>query len=189
MVFILNNWNSNTIDKRNRGIVLQSKIYERAKDIFKGIPFEKIATKDGMNLIIIAIHKIDALSVVSLDIKNSSLCSKHVVRTTRYSVSINVRFGAHIATFNSLGSSLTFPGVEQWNLLCYFPTWRLTIISDAASNERSLNIYFSTNDVIYSVSYETIDYVLRQCDKRTNADRRSHNYDMASNHSSNRNHS
>ena len=48
-----------------RGIMLHSHLYGRAKDICKNIPLAKIESNDGVDAICYALHKRDALSVVS----------------------------------------------------------------------------------------------------------------------------
>lgn len=63
---ILPDNNRDKIVKKNRGIVLLSHLYGRAKDRCEGIEDEVLKAGDGVNLIVVAIYKRDALSVVSL---------------------------------------------------------------------------------------------------------------------------
>ena len=56
---------SNKIPKGLREIMLHSHLYGRAKYLCKDIPFAKINSNEGDDLICKALHKKDALSVVS----------------------------------------------------------------------------------------------------------------------------
>lgn len=58
--------NSNKRNHRNRGMVLQSHLYRKAKDLSEGIPIDKIATADGLRLILNEIYKQNSLEVVSV---------------------------------------------------------------------------------------------------------------------------
>ena len=57
--------NSHKITAELRGIMLQSQLYGRARDMCRSIPDSEIQSADGWKKIIQAIYKRDALSVVS----------------------------------------------------------------------------------------------------------------------------
>ncbi len=57
--------NSNKIPKKLRGIMLDSHLCGRAKDLCQEIPFEQISSEDGCDKICKALHKGDALCVFS----------------------------------------------------------------------------------------------------------------------------
>ena len=57
--------NSNKILENLRGMMLQSHLYGRAKDLCRHIPFSEIESKNGVDLIGEALYKKDALSIVS----------------------------------------------------------------------------------------------------------------------------
>ena len=53
------------IPKGLSGIMLHSHLYGRAKDLCKDIPFDKIYSDKGVDLISKSLHKKESLSVVS----------------------------------------------------------------------------------------------------------------------------
>ncbi len=62
---MLSDNNSNKILKKLRGNMLHSHLYGRAKYLRQELPFEQISSEDGCDKICKALHKRDALSVVS----------------------------------------------------------------------------------------------------------------------------
>lgn len=58
--------NPNKIQPNNRRIVLQYSLYGIAKDLFEGIADEQLASVDGVDYVLKAVHKRERLSVVTL---------------------------------------------------------------------------------------------------------------------------
>ena len=102
--------NTNKIDVASRGMVLQSNLYGRARDLCEGIDFDKINSKDGVDMILTAIYKRDPLSVVSLVFQELfALLSVKRERNELYR-EYEMRFGAQLSKFNSFGASVSLSG-------------------------------------------------------------------------------
>ena len=149
--------NSNKIDSKNRGIVLQSNLYGRAKDLCEGIDPTKIASVDGVNLILSAIYKRDPLSVVSLVFQELQALLLVRRENNEQFNDFEMRFGAQLSKFNSLGSSVSLSGSIAGLVLLanadVDSSQRISILAAAAPSDSSLTMASSTNDFIKSVTY------------------------------------
>lgn len=59
--------NSNKITPKYRGVVFLTAMYGNARDLCPAVRAEVIVADDGMQIVFNAVHKMDALSVVSDD--------------------------------------------------------------------------------------------------------------------------
>jgi len=96
--------NSSKIPKELQGIMLQSQLYGRAKDLVKIAEAEKIQSAEGVNAILKAMYKRDALAVVS-DLYQDFI---NVLKNTRGQSesfkNFESRFEVTVSKFNSLST-------------------------------------------------------------------------------------
>ena len=160
--------NSNKIPNVLRGIMLQSKLFGRARHLCKSISAETIQSVNGSKAIVDAIHKRDALSVVSVIYENLiDLLSKKRGANESFR-NFESRFNAQVSKMNAASSSARLPqaltalkllentGVEDGQ--------RVSALAAVSSNA-GLPASASTDELTKTVSYEKIASVLRQCDQ------------------------
>lgn len=88
---------SNKIRKVNRGTVLQANLYGRAKDLCDGLDDVKVASEDGVALVVSTTYKKDPLSVVpSVSDGLQNLLSLHCAWTESFP-DYEPRCSAHLA--------------------------------------------------------------------------------------------
>lgn len=158
--------NSNKIPTELRGIILQSQLYGRAKDLSDSLDDTQIQSTDGSTAIVNAIYKRDALSVVSGVYQNilSLLTTKRGEHETVWN--LESRFNAQVTKFNAMCSSVKLSeAIISFMLLANASidsTKRVSILS-ATSKVSSTNDDSNTDDYFKSVSYEKVGSVLTKC--------------------------
>lgn len=128
--------NSNKISPDLRGIVLQSQIFGRARDLCMGIKTEIIASAAVQSAIVDALYKRYALSVVSdvLDNINQLLTTRRGPNESLKN--FELRFATSVAKFNGNGESVKLnPSLTALTLLenaCVDYSQRISILSATA---------------------------------------------------------
>lgn len=77
--------NSNKVGVKLRGIILQSQLYVRARDLFRAISIDTISSEKGQSAVVGTFYKLDTLSVVS-DLLNDLNQLHNTLRGTSESV-------------------------------------------------------------------------------------------------------
>ena len=161
--------NSNKIPKGLRGIMLHSHLYGRAKDLCKDIPFAKISSNEGVQLICKALHKKDASSVVNTvytDFMQLLATKRGITETCR---NYESRFAASIAKLKSHASSALPESLTAFMLLANSnieDNQRISILAAATANGATANTTTeATNEQLLDpLKYESIASIIRQCD-------------------------
>lgn len=161
--------NPNKIGKNNRGIVLRSQLYGRAKDLCKGLDSTKVASVDGVKLIVNSVYKRDALSVVTtLYDELQQLMSLRRERGESFP-EYELRFAAQLARFNSLAPCVAVHDCLSALMLLanadVDSSQRISILAATSPNDKLLNETSTMEDYAQTISYETVATVLRQCEK------------------------
>jgi len=101
--------NSNKIPKDLQGIMLQSQLYGRARDLCKSIPDETIQSEDGSEAIVNKIHQRDPLAVVS-DVYQDFITLLNTKRGNNESFqNFGTRFEAQVSKFSSHCDAVKLP--------------------------------------------------------------------------------
>lgn len=164
--------NSNKIPKIIRGIVLQSHLYGRAKDLCDSLDDDVIASEDGVQLIVNTVYKKDPLSIVSCVYTELQKLLSIQRGDTESFKTFETRFEAQLSKFNALGSSVSLP--ESMSALVLLAnskvdsSQRISILAAASPKESKLLSTASIDDYVKAVKYEAIASVLRQCDRPMN---------------------
>ncbi len=148
--------------------MLHSHLYGRAKDLFQEIPFEQISSEGGCDKICKALHKRDALSVVStvngdfLNLRSANRGPNQAFRN------FESGFAAAISKFKSHSASALPEYFMEFMLLANSAiksNQRISIL--AAANTYSIEFHedLSNSDLLSTIKYYFIASVLRQCDK------------------------
>ena len=159
--------NSNKIPQELRGIMLQSHLYGRAKDLCKDLLFEEIESEDGVEKICNTLYKKDALTAVSNaygDFQNVLLTKQGNNETFQ---NFESRFAAAIAKMKSHGSMMLPESLTAFMLLVNSnidTTQRISILSAATSHSQNSESTTSDEELMDSVKYNPIASILRQCD-------------------------
>ena len=159
--------NSNKIPRDLRGIMLQSQLFGRAKDLCNGLDDMIIQSQDGPSAIVNAVYKRDTLSVVSNLYQNFM-----TLLTTRRGDAesfrnFESRFNANVTKFNAASEATKLPeAITAFMLLSNSNidnTQRVSVLA-ATSNNENIDENATTSDYIKAISYEKVASVLRQCD-------------------------
>lgn len=161
--------NSNKVAKAARGIMLQSQLYGRARDLCKAIPDSTIRSDQGAEAIVQALYKRDPLAVVS-DVFQDFLTLMNTKRNhTESFKNFESRFQAQVSRLNAHGSEAKLSeSLVAFALLANADVdnnQRVSVLANAAPRGSTLSSHATTNDYLEAVSYEAIASVLRQCDK------------------------
>jgi len=159
--------NSNKIPADLRGICLKSQLFGRALDLCKGIPDDDIASENGAQLIIDAIYKRDALSVVSevyQDFNDLLTCRRSSNESFK---NYESRFAAMVAKMSAHGNTVKL----HESLLAMMLLTNANIddaqrvpILAAAGGRKDVDQSQTNDAIIKTVMYESVASVLRQCD-------------------------
>lgn len=165
----LPNNNSNKIPSELRGIMLQSQLFGRARDLVKKIDDEVIHSPDGAYAIVKAIHKRDALSAVS-SVYQDFLRLLGTKRATNESFkNYEARFEAQLSRFHAHSNSCFLPdALTAFMLLANAnvdTSQRISVLAASSPRDTSKDAEFTTESYLNKVHYEAIASVLRQCDR------------------------
>ena len=170
--------NSNKISLINRGIVLQSHLYGRAKDLCDCLEDDEIASDKGAQLIVNTVYKKDPLSVVTCVYTELQKLLSIQRGGNELFKNFESRFEAQLSKFNALGSSVSLP--ESMSALVLLAnsrvdsSQRISILAAAAPKESKLSSTASIDDYVRAVKYEAIASVLRQCDDSSSSVQSTH---------------
>eukprot|EP00171_Calliarthron_tuberculosum_P017605 IDg17605t1 len=163
----LPNQNSNKIPADLRGIMLQSQLYGRARDLCKKISAETIQSENGADSIVKAVYKRDPLSVVSevyQDFTKLLATKRHSTESFKYFES---RFEAQVSKFNAHSESNHLPDSLTAFMLLANPSVdngeRISVLAAAAPSSITTEDA-CTSDYLSAVTYNSVASVLRQCD-------------------------
>ena len=161
--------NANKIPADLRGIMLQSHLYGRAKDLCKKIPDEMIQSAGGLQEIVNTIHKRDPLSAVGSVYQDFVSVMNTKRGNTESFRNFESRFSATVSKFNAHASSCVLPeSLMAFMLLANSAldtTQRVSVLAAASPSEVQSSDATTTEDYLKAVSYESVATVLRQCDK------------------------
>ena len=153
--------NSSKIPKELRGIMLQSHLYG-------GVTFSEIDSDDGVDKICKALHKKDALSVVS-NAYSEFLTLLSTKRGTSESYqNFESRFAAAVSILNSHASNTLPESFRAFMLLANSgvdTNQRISILAAATPLVTTVMSNMTDQQLLDSIEYEPISSVLRQCDK------------------------
>lgn len=152
--------NYNKINTELRGMCHKSQLFGRARDVFLGIPLDTIKSSDGFSGIIDAIHKSEALSVVSEVRRDlNELRSTHRGQTESFR-NYESRFVAQVAKFNANGGSIKFPeSLTELMLLANFDAENaqpISVLAAETPSESSLSSNSSNEDFIKETCYSSM---------------------------------
>jgi len=167
----LPNTNANKLPIALRGIMLQSSLYGRAKEICRKVPDEVIRSAEGKDAIVNALHKRDALSTVSA-VYQDFVTLLNVRRGENESFrNYESRFEAKVSKFRSHGDSCDLPdALTAFMLLSNSSvdnTQRISVLAAAVpqlQQEEGEAVVLNTAHYLSQVSYDSVASVLRQCD-------------------------
>ena len=147
--------------------MLQSHLYGRAKDMWKHIPFNEIASADGVDKVYRTLHKKDSLTVVSnaySDFQNLLLTKRGHNENFQ---NFESRFAAAIAKMKS-NRSRTLPESLTLSMLLsnsnIDANQRILILSAATSHSNNSKATTTNEDLMDSVKCDATASILRQCD-------------------------
>eukprot|EP00178_Gracilaria_changii_P001339 TRINITY_DN1187_c0_g1_i12.p1 TRINITY_DN1187_c0_g1~~TRINITY_DN1187_c0_g1_i12.p1 ORF type:complete len:348 (-),score=40.05 TRINITY_DN1187_c0_g1_i12:1053-2096(-) len=165
----LNDDNSNKIPEDLQGIMLQSQLYGRARDLCKSIPQDIIESKDGVQAIVGAVYKRDALAVIS-DVYHDFVGLFALRRGQNESFkNFESRFQAQMSKLHAHGSEVKLSeAVLAFALLANAyvdATQRISVLANSAPTSSDFKNTSTTNDFLKAVSYSSISSVLRQCER------------------------
>ena len=167
--------NNNKIPKELRGIMLQSQLYGRAKEICKKVPDSVIQSVEGVQAIVNAVYKRDALSTVS-DVYQDFMNLLNLKRGANESFrNFESRFEAQVSKFNAHSDTSKIPAsLTAFMLLANSnvdSSQRISVLAAAAPS--SDNTGSTTEEFLKAISYDSVASVLRQCDRSKTADQQS----------------
>ena len=170
--------NSNKVPKGARGIMLQSQLYGRARDLCKAIPDEMIRSDDGADAIVEALYRRDPLAVVS-DVFQDFLSLINTKRHPNESFkNFESRFQAQVSRLNAHGSEARLSdALVAFALLANADVdnnQRVSVLANGAPRDSALTATSTTNEYLKAVSYDAIASVLRQCDRMKNSAEENH---------------
>ncbi|CAN8063104.1 unnamed protein product [Agarophyton chilense] len=150
------------------GIVLQSHLYGRARDICKSIPSEKIQSANGAHAIVNALYLPDPLAVVS-EVYQDFLTLLHTKGNRNESVkNFESRFQANVSRLNGHGEAAKL--LEALVAFMFLSNCdvdnkqRVSVLANCAPKDSSFETNATTTTFLESISYSAIASVLRQCD-------------------------
>lgn len=161
--------NSNKVPKTLCGIVLQSNLFGRAKDLCKKVPDIEIQSENGVAAIVKVIHKRDLLTAVS-NVYHDFLTLLDTKRGNSETFrNFESGFAAKVSKFNSHGKSCEIAeSLTAFMLLANAgvdSNQRISVLAAATPHETQFTGESTTDDFLKAVSYDTVASVLRQCDK------------------------
>lgn len=160
--------NSNKVPVGLRGIMLQSNLFGRAKDLCKVLSDAEIQSDEGMNLIVRVLHKKDALSTVSSVYHDFVSLSSTKRSNTENFAEYESRFAAAASKFNSNGASCKLPdSLMAFMLLANSSidsSQRISVLAASAPNNEAIGPNPTTDDFLQAVKYDSVAAVLRQCE-------------------------
>lgn len=159
--------NSNKIPKELRGIMLQSQLYGRARDLCMTISDSDIQSNNGSKVVVYAIYKREARSVVS-DVYQNFMSLLNTPRgSTETFKNFESRFDAQISKLNASSGSVQLPEALTALMLLANSSiengQRVSVLA-ATSTNSVLPSIAGTDEFIKEVTYEEIASVLLQCD-------------------------
>lgn len=159
---------SNKIATLNEGIVLQSHLYGRARDLCKSISDDVINRMNDADVVVAAIYKRDTPTVMS-NVYGELIFLMTMKRNNNESYRVfDSRFNAQPAHFNSLATDASLPdSTSALMLLVNAAVDSSRCVSILAADGLSSDIVnpnSSTDDMLNLVQYESAATILRQCD-------------------------
>ena len=135
--------NSNKIPKDLQGIMLQSQLYGRARDLCKSIPDETIQSEDGSEAIVNKIYQRDPLAVVS-DVYQDFITLLNTKRGNNESFqNFGTRFKAQVSKFSSHCDAVKLPeALTAFMLLANSgvdSTQRISVLAASAPRDNSFD--------------------------------------------------
>ena len=161
--------NQNKIPPTLQGIVLQSQLYGRAKDIVKAIPTADITSMEGAVIIAKKIHKVDPLSEVSECYDRFTKLLQTTRKSSESLKAFESRFNALVCRFND--TSDTQAPLLPESLVSFM----LLANSNIDNNQRISILAASAprptdeedNTVLDKISYENVASIIRSSDNPT----------------------
>lgn len=162
--------NSNKIPSDLQGIILQSQLYGRAKDLCKALTDTEVQSDDGPYKIIKAVHKRDPLAVISEVYGDfTSLLMLKRGQTESFK-NFATRFEAQFTKFNSHSDTTKLPDCLLAFMLLANSNLennqRVSVLAASVprADESSTKSEESTESFLNKISYSSIAAVVRQCD-------------------------
>eukprot|EP00171_Calliarthron_tuberculosum_P022021 IDg22021t1 len=160
--------NANKIPAKLQGIMLQSQLFGRARDLCKSIPEKLLQSEQGVDEIVNAIHKRDALAVVSEVYQDFiELLATRRGQSEKFG-DFEFRFSAQVSKFNCHSDLTKLPeALTAFMLLSNSnvdANQRISVLAASSPTEKVFEKKSTTTDFIKSVSYESIASVIRQCE-------------------------
>lgn len=171
----LPDFNCQIISKTNRGIVLRSHCYARAKDLCDALPMNKLWTGAGIDFIVSATYNRGPLTAVSN--VHSEL---YILLSTKQAPHeawkhFESQIAAQLSRFNAFSSKTAIQGAMAWlvlviNALADTPQW-VAILADASPNKADMTSNVSTDEMLDQMNYKSGATVLQQCDETDKSSR------------------
>ena len=160
--------NGNKIPANLQGLILQSQLYDRALDLVKKVPADKIQSDDGALEVASAIYKQDVLSIVTdtfhrfLDLLRTKQGDSETYKN------FENRFDAQVCKLNATCSGSELPSALVSFLLLansrIDASQRVSILS-AAAPIGSGNTDRSSSHILSLLQYSNVASIVRACDE------------------------
>lgn len=141
--------NPSKIQRNNRGLSLQSSLYGRGKDLCEVITEGQLASVDGLDYVLKAVHNQNPLSVVTLVFKELRLLLLIKYGENEKQKYLESRFGPQLSKFNALGISIHLSvSISSLILLSNADvdvSQRISILAEAAPSDPSFNSTSATD--------------------------------------------
>lgn len=161
--------NNNNIPAALQAVCLKSHLYGRAKDLCSGITDAQLVGEESVALIVGAIYKRDALSVVSEAYKTFNLLLNTRRGNSENMKKFESRFSAQVAKFNSISNTTKLPDCLTALMLLSNASiddaQRVSILAAASLSDENLGAQSSNDQYLSAVTYSSVASVIKQCDK------------------------
>jgi len=160
--------NSTKIPAALQGIVLQSQLFGRAKDTVRKLAASEIASETGATKIVNALHKRDALQVVSEVFQDFISLLNFKRKGAESFKEFEQQFEALSAKFNSHSDETKLPEA----LLAFMmmananldSNQKISVLAASTPKNSDLTDTSTTTQFLSAVSYDSIASVIRQCE-------------------------
>ncbi len=160
--------NNNKIPVALQAICLKSQLFGRAKDLCAGITSDQLNGIEGVNRIVNAIYKRDALSVVSEAYKSFNQLWNTKRTDTESMKSFEQRFAACVSKFNAISETTRLPECLTALMLLsnavVEDSQRVSVLAAASPNEPQLGQQATNDQFLSAVTYQSVASVIKQCD-------------------------
>jgi len=161
--------NPNKITPALQGIMLQSQLFGRARDLVKKIDPETIQSDTGAAEIVKVVHKRDPLAVVSEVYQDFTTVLGTKRGNSESFKNFESRFDSQVSKFNAHATTTKLPdSLVAFMLLANANVennQRISVLAAASPKESDFENAATTEQFLESVSYSAIASIIRQCDK------------------------